>query len=143
MSDMIYRVEEGIEKIIELTKGMRDDGIKPVLISLHAPAPHSGKTYLMGRMTNAFWKKGIKTHGTNDFEDAQFYEREKNYDVLMLHIGTGTTGQWFADYKVKEATKRSIDVHVYIYNPHMNSPELEKIVKYYDVIIINPNSKRK
>lgn len=142
-----YNIQEGLEKVLELSK----DKTKPVIVSIHAPRPNSGKTHFLKEAIRHLSQKGYAAFGCGDYRERGDYEKFRESDFFFVDTG-GPTGAIMPEVDkriISEYTQehggKGVDIQVFIFNPNLVSLSESGIEKLalYDVVISNPNSEIK
>jgi len=140
MPIMTLDIHQGIGRIVELG---RTKPIKPVLVAVHAPGAHHGKTYFINRACRSLSAHGYDVWSTNDFDHPDGYAPYlmNDRDYYFFHIGMkGPRPDVVNDY-TRRYLGRDADIHVLVYNPRMVPRPM--IRKGVDIVIENPGSTRK
>ena len=139
--------DKGLERLVELVEDKMP--IKPVLVAVFAPGPHSGKTFLRSKLQEKLREKGYMAHGTPNYNSARWYAScyYGRSDAFILEIGIVPDYEQLdidcINLDTRRIVDKDIDLTVLIYNPKTASPPLDRLDGLYDLVISNPEAEKK
>ncbi len=147
----IFTIEEALEEVKNRYKQIKN---KPIIVSVHG-AQNAGKTYFCRKAIEKFQRPkiinnmwGVSAYYSHDAYDRYISEYFNELEYLFYHVGYNFVAPskdviFMWDLEIKEYSERGSDVNVFIFNPNLTKPNLDFIIKDFDIIISNPDSEIK
>lgn len=146
----IYTIDEAIKEVRRYHSKSTE---RPLLVGVHGLGQDVGKTYFCKKACEKLAVPGVVPNGLvylKNKPDFDYFlnEHYSQLEYLFYHIGFNHPNPEEFDirywnYLIKPFTNRNTDVNVAIFNPNFINPNLEQLVKTFDVVVSNPNSRRK
>lgn len=147
----IYTIDEAIEEVRKLHDQRK---IKPLLVAVYGAGQGVGKSYFCRSACERLHKYRIfdiyitnNEHAENIFQSHIFPSLEYLfYQVGLNYKRPDKTIITLFNKRVSHFIGRIPDINIFLFNPQFiqyTKGDLENLVKLFNVVISNPNSKRK